>query len=68
MQKSFDFGSKESHPAKHHGKRIPAEIREFIIANRKELSVPEISEKVSNKFGAPPTLEAVRRWSRRGLD
>jgi hypothetical protein len=51
-----------------HGKRIPTEIREFIMANHKEMSVPEISENVLSKFGILLTFEAVQRWSRRGLD
>ena len=49
-----------------HGKRIPVEIREFIVANYKGLSVPKSSEKVVDRFGIVLSFEAVQRWARKG--
>lgn len=51
-----------------HGKRVPAEIRAFIMENRVGLSVPQLSEQVLDKFGVVLTFEAVQRWSRKGLN
>lgn len=51
-----------------HGKRVPSEIREFIVANRRGSSVPELSEKVLDRFGIVLTFEAVQRWTRKSLN
>ena len=49
-----------------HGKRIPPEIRDFILRNCMEGSVPQISESVVDKFGVVLNFEAVQRWVRKG--
>jgi hypothetical protein len=45
-----------------HGKRIPAEIRDFIMKNSRGESVPKVSEKVLDRFGVVLSFEAVQRW------
>jgi hypothetical protein len=51
-----------------HGKRIPIEIREFISGNHQNLSVPQMSEKVVDRFGVVLTFEAVQRWMKRSAN
>jgi hypothetical protein len=53
--------------AKHilHGRRVPIEIRDFIMKNRAGLTVPELSERVLDTFGVVLTFEAVQRWARK---
>jgi len=55
--------------AKHigHGKRLPPEIRDFIMENSNGASVPQISERVLDKFGVILNFEAVQRWARKSL-
>ncbi len=48
-----------------HGKRVPKEIREFVVRNSKRFSVPQISEKVLDSFGVVLGYEAVERWAQR---
>jgi hypothetical protein len=50
--------------AKHiqHGRRIPVEIRDFIMENSARESVPRISEKVLDRFGVALSFESVQRW------
>lgn len=53
--------------AKHiaHGKRIPEDIRRFVIENARGHSIPEVSEMVLDRFGVVLSFEAVQRWSRK---
>jgi hypothetical protein len=53
--------------AKHigRGKRLPPEIREFIGRQSKNISVPQISEMVLDRFGTVLSFEAVQRWAKR---
>lgn len=48
-----------------HGKRVPREIREFILKNRRGTSVPRLSEMIVDRFGVVLSFEAVQRWSRK---
>jgi hypothetical protein len=47
------------------GRRIPKEIREFVRRLDPNLSVPQISEIVLDKFGVVLTYETAQRWARR---
>ena len=49
-----------------HGKRIPNEIRNFLMENCAEASVPRLSEMVLDRFGIALSFEAVQRWRGRG--
>ncbi|HEY6283311.1 MAG TPA: hypothetical protein VIW22_05235, partial [Nitrososphaerales archaeon] len=51
--------------AKHikHGKRVPIEIRNFIKRNRLSFSVPQLSERIVDRFGIVLSFEAVQRWA-----
>lgn len=53
--------------AKHigHGKRLPIEIRDFIIRRSEGSSVPKLSEMVLDRFGVSLSFEAVQRWAKR---
>jgi hypothetical protein len=51
-----------------HGKHVPPEVRSFIRAHSRKMSVPDISEKIVNEFGLVLSYEAVQRWARRGLE
>jgi len=48
-----------------HGRRLPKEIRDFIGAQENSVSVPEVSERVLERFGIVLTFEAVQRWTRK---
>lgn len=48
-----------------HGRRVPLEIRRFIMENSHGVSVPALSEKVLDKFGVVLSFEAVQRWARK---
>jgi hypothetical protein len=48
-----------------HGKRIPPEIRDSIRENSRGVSVPQLSEKVLDRFGVSLSFEAVQRWARK---
>lgn len=48
-----------------HGKRIPEDIRRFVIDNARGHSVPEVSERVLDRFGTVLSFEAVQRWARK---
>lgn len=50
-----------------HGKRIPFEIRSFLVQNAQRMSVPELSERALDKFGVALSFEAVQRWARKAL-
>ncbi|MDG6989874.1 MAG: hypothetical protein JRM99_00430 [Nitrososphaerota archaeon] len=54
--------------AKHigHGRRVPLEIRKFILANCHGISVPKLSEKIVDTFGFVLGFEAVQRWMKKG--
>lgn len=47
------------------GKRLPAEIRNFIGQNCHGVSIPRISEMVVDRFGVVLSFEAVQRWARK---
>jgi hypothetical protein len=47
------------------GKRIPPEIRDFMVNSSKALSVPQLSEKVLEEFGVALSFESVQRWGER---
>lgn len=51
-----------------HGKRIPKEVREFIVSNCQGMTAPGLSEKVLDEFGLILSFEAVQRWVRKGLN
>jgi hypothetical protein len=53
--------------AKHipRGKRVPRAIRNFILVNSEGLSVPQISERILDRFGVVLSFEAVQRWVRK---
>ncbi len=51
-----------------HGKRIPTEIRDFIGQNCHDVSIPQLSEMVVDKFGIILSFEAVQRWARKALN
>ena len=47
------------------GKRVPAEIRDFMLNNPESLPVPEVSERVLDQFGVLLSFETVQRWARK---
>jgi hypothetical protein len=49
-----------------HCKRITSEIRAFIMNSSRGLSVPQVSERVVDRFGVVVSFEAVERWLRKG--
>ena len=51
-----------------HGKRVPHEIRAFIMNNREGHSIPELSSLVLDRFGVVLNFEAVQRWARKGSE
>ena len=48
-----------------HGKRVPPEIRDYIKRSDKDLSVPQLSEKVLDEFGVLLSFETVQRWAKK---
>ena len=47
------------------GKRIPPEIRDFMVKSSKALSVPQLSEEVLEEFGVVLSFESVQRCGER---
>ena len=51
-----------------HGRRVPIEIRDFLMHNGGKMSVPKLSEKVVDQFGIVLSFEAVQRWAKKGAN
>jgi hypothetical protein len=45
------------------GKRIPVEIRNFMQQNRFHVTVPQLAERVVDRFGVILSYETVQRWA-----